>query len=198
MTDLWSYFKSLFKQAEASSSAKPYIHELIERSEDELADFEYWKGTLVARRLLDWLSDKYAIHRVMPDKTDRAMSFLDTASSNGFAIHFGLTQYSRRDVTFLMDWLKEKVQALNYRIQISDRRIYRSGTIMETVEKHYLKPRADFTSKEKFNQGYGNITISIVLHDEKVQHLKLIATRYSDHLYKDANDFKQLMQVILQ
>lgn len=197
MQDPFSYFKSLFKKSENSTGANPFIHELITRTEEEKADFEFWKKTLVARRLLDWLSDQYAIYRVAPEQIDEPINFLNTPSSKGFAIQFHQTKYSERDVSHLFDWLKEKVQQLNYRSQISDTRTYKKGQWLETTNRHYLKPRADFTSKEKFNQGYGNITIEFVLRDSQVHHLKLIATRYSDRLYKDAGDFKELMQMIL-
>jgi len=197
MQDPFSYFKSLFKKSETSTAANPFIHEMITRTEEEKADFEFWKKTLVARRLLDWLSDQYAIYRVAPERVEEVISFLNTPSSKGFAIQFHQTKYSERDVSHLFDWLKEKVQQLNYRIQISDTRTYKKGKWLETTNRHYLKPRADFTSKEKFNQGYGNITIEFVLRDNQVHHLKLIATRYSDRLYQDAGEFKELMQVIL-
>ncbi len=198
MQDPFTYFKSLFKKSETSTAANPFIHELITRSEEEKVDFEFWKTTLVARRLLDWLSDQYAIYRVAPERIDEAMNFLNTPSSKGFAIQFHHTKYSKRDVTHLFDWLKEKVQNLNYRSDISDTRTYKKGKWLETTNRHYLKPRTDFMTKEKFKQGYGNITIEFVLRDDQVHHLKLIATRYSDRLYEDAADFKELMQVILK
>ena len=197
MQDPFSYFKSLFQKSETSTSSNPFIHELITRTEEEKVDFEFWKNTLVASRLLDWLSDQYAVYQVAPNRVDEAISFLNTSSSKGFAIQFHHTQYSRRDVTFLFDWLKEKVQNLNYRLDISDTRTYKKGEWLETTNRHYLKPRTDFTSKKKFNQGYGNITIEFVLRDDSIHHLKLIATRYSDRLYEEAADFKDLMRVIL-
>lgn len=197
MQDPWSYFKSLFQQSETSSGSNPFIHELIDRTETEKKDYAFWKETLVARRLLDWLGDQYAVYRLEPQRVDEAINFLNTPSSKGFAIHFNQTQYSKRDVTHFFDWLKEKVKALDYRSQISDTRTYKKGDSMETTERHYLKPRADFTSKEKFNQGFGNITIELVFRDEEVHHLKLISTSYSDRLYKDAADFRELMQILL-
>lgn len=198
MQDPFTYFKSLFKKSETSTAANPFIHELITRSEEEKADFEVWKNTLIARRLLDWLSDQYAIYRVAPEDVEEAINFLNTPSSKGFAIQFHQTKYSKRHVQHLFDWLKEKVQNLNYRSDISDTRTYKKGQWLETTNRHYLKPRTDFTTKEKFKQGYGNITIELVLRDDQVHHLKLIATRYSDRLYEDAADFKELMQVILR
>jgi hypothetical protein len=106
MQDPFTYFKSLFQKSETSTAGNPFIHELITRSEEEKADFEFWKKTLVAQRLLDWLSDQYAVYQVAPERVDEAINFLNTPSSKGFAIQFHYTEYSKRHVTHLFDWLK--------------------------------------------------------------------------------------------
>lgn len=197
MADIWDYFKNLFKKSEESSPSQPYLHEVIERSEAEKADYEFWKNTLVRRRLTDWLSDQYAIFRVLPQDVDEAMDFLDTPSSKGFVIHFYKTNYSRRDVTFLMDYLKEQVLALDYKSQVSDTRTFNRPNWVETIERHYLKPRPDFEQKGKFNQKFGNVTIEMQLRNDQPYHLKFQATTYNDHLFKDAHDFEDLMQAVL-
>jgi hypothetical protein len=197
MTEFWDYFKNLFKKAEASSPAQPYIHEVITRTEPEKADYEYWKNTLVRRRLTDWLHDQYAIFRVLPQDIDESMDFLDTPSSKGFVIHFHQTRYSRRDATHLLDYLRERVLALGYRTQISDSRTFTRPNWVETIERHYLKPKPDFQNTGKFNQQYGNVTIEMILRNDQPHYLKFQATSYQDHLYKDAHDFEELMQAVL-
>lgn len=197
MADIWDYFKNLFKKSEESSPTQPYLHEVIERSEAEKSDYEFWKTTLVRRRLIDWLSDQYAIFRVLPQDVDEAMDFLNTPSSKGFVIHFYKTNYSRRDVTFLMDYLKEQVLALDYKTQVSDTRTFNRPNWVETIERHYLKPRPDFEQKGKFNQKFGNVTIEMQLRNDQPYHLKFQATTYNDHLFKDAHDFEDLMQAVL-
>ncbi len=197
MTEFWDYFKNLLKKAEASSPAQPYIHEMITRTETEKADYEYWKNTLVRRRLTDWLHDQYAIFRVLPQDIDEGMDFLDTPSSKGFVIHFHQTRYSRRDATHLLDYLRERVLALGYRAQISDSRIFTRPNWVETIERHYLKPKPDFQNAGKFNQQYGNVTIEMILRNDQPHYLKFQATSYQDHLYKDAHDFEELMQAVL-
>ncbi len=197
MADIWNYLKGLFNKSEASSPAQPYIHEMIERSAEEKSDYEHWKNTLVRRRLTDWLSDQYAIFRVLPDDVDESMDFLDTPSSKGFVIHFYKTRYSRRDVMHLLDYLKEQVLGLDYRTQISDTRTFNRENWVETIERHYLKPKPDFMSEGKFNQKFGNVTIEMSLRNDQPHQLKFQATSYKDHLFKDAHEFGDLMQAIL-
>lgn len=197
MADIWNYLKGLFTKSEESSPSQPYIHEMIERSGDEKADYEHWKNTLVRRRLIDWLSDQYAMFKVLPKDVDESMDFLDTASSKGFVIHFHRTRYSRRDVTHLMDYLKEQVLNLDYRTQVSDARIFNRTNWIETVERHYLKPKPDFMTEGKSNQKYGNVTIEMILRNEQPHQLKFQATSYTDHMFQDAHDFEELMQAVL-
>lgn len=197
MADFWEYFKSLFQKASKSSPSNPLIHELIERSPADLEDYGRWKDTLVRRRLQAWLADQYAIFRVLPSDIDEAMDFLNTNSSKGFVIYFHKTQYSLRDITHFFDFLKEQVRALDYKVQISDRRTYTKGEIVESVERHYLKPRPGDLTQEKLNQRFGNISIELTLRNEKPYHLKLRATIYKDSMFKEGEDFKGLMQAIV-
>lgn len=197
MAGIWDYIKNLFKEAEESSPSNPAIHEMIERSPEEQESYELWQGTLVKRRLLDWLDNQYAIFRVTPHDIDEAMDFLHTASSKGFVIHFYKTNYNRREITHFFDFLKDQIKQLNYKVQISDTRTYSRNEWVETVERHYLKPRPQFEEGKKIDQRFGNVTIELVLRNDQVYQLKLQATAYRDRLYDEAEEFRDLMQAIL-
>lgn len=195
--NIWDYFKNYFKEAEKSSGSNPVVHELLERSESEKVAFENWKGSLSHRRIFDYLSAQYAMSQSNRDGLDRAIVFLDTPSSKGFAVHLSLTEYGRADAMYFFDILKEKVLTLNYRTQMSDTRTWSEKDWVTTVEKHYLKPRQKWADGEKIDQQFGNITIELTLRDERPFKLTFRATHYSDRLYADAEDFGNLMDVIL-
>lgn len=198
MPNFWRRILGLAEQVEQSSPHTPIIHELIQRSEEEQADYTQWKSSFVLRRLLDWLSDQYAVSRVAPDDVDEALDFLDTPSSQGFVIHFHKTRYARREITHFFDYLKERVKTLDYRTQLSDTRTYNRPNWVETTEKHYLKPRTDYEEGEKIDQQFGNITIELEVRDEVVHNLRFRATHYRDHLYQAPRPFETLMQVLLK
>ncbi|MEL7162057.1 MAG: hypothetical protein AAFN92_14975, partial [Bacteroidota bacterium] len=139
----WENITNLFRQAEVSTPANPAVHELIERSLEELTDYERWKTTLSSKRLLNWLVDQYAVFK-SGGRQDESMGFLDTNSSKGFVIYFYQTQYTREEITHFFHYLKERVQSLNYRSDISDRRVFSRNDWVETIERHYLKPRARY------------------------------------------------------
>ncbi|MEM6697747.1 MAG: hypothetical protein AAF599_05085 [Bacteroidota bacterium] len=196
MNNIWSQIKGLFKQVEESSSIKPAIHEVISRSEEEKEDYQHWKNTIVRRRLSDWLSHQYALYKTLHNETDEGIDFLNTPSMKGFVIHFHQTQYSKRDAVHFLDFLKERVAKLNYRIQLSDVRTYSKPKWVESIQKHYLKPRTTFEEGIKIDQQYGNISIDLLLRDDRPHHLRFSATSYSDHLYEEAKDFGELVMAV--
>jgi len=196
MNNIWNQIKGLFSQVEESSAIRPAIHEVIVRTKEEQEDYEYWKNTLVRRRLSDWLGHQYALYQTLPDDTDEAIDFLNTPSMKGFVIHFHQTQYSRRDALHFLDFLKEKVIHLPYRTQLSDVRTYSKPNWVESIQKHYLKPRTKFEEGVKINQQYGNISIDLLLRDDRPYHLRFSATSYSDHLYEEAKDFEELVMAV--
>ena len=198
MPGIWEYIRGLFEEAAESSASKPLLHAMIERSEGYNNGYQKWQDSLIKRRLLEWLSKQYAIYRVLPKDIDDAMDFLDTRSSNGFVIHFYKTNYNRQEVVYFFDYLKDKMRTLDYKLQISDTRTYNQDKWVETVERHYLKPRLAVEIEGKNNQGFGNVTISLVFRNDEVYQLKLQATTYSDHQYQEAAAFSELMAAILQ
>ena len=201
MENLWSYFKSLLQKAETSSPSQPLIHELLKRSAAEKEDYQYWKQTLVLRRLLDWLKDQFAVYQYDPNHIDEGLDFLSTPSTKGFVIHFNKTRYSQRDVNHFFDYLKEQVLLLGYRTQISDTRSYQRASWVESIDRHYLKPGPTFKIKApengQFEQKYGNVMIELERRNDKVYNLRFRATSYKDRLFKEASDFKELMQNIM-
>ncbi|RME92313.1 MAG: hypothetical protein D6772_17050 [Bacteroidetes bacterium] len=197
MAGFWQKLFKLGQSAETSSPHKPAIHELLKRTADEQADYTHWKNSFVARRLLDWLGDQYAIFLHQPADTDIAIDFLDTPSSKGFVIHFHQTNYSRREATYLFDLFKEKVAQLNYRVQLSDTRTFARKHWVETIEKHYLKPRHTYVEGEPLDQQFGNVMIELELRDDQVNNLRFRATHYSDRNYQEPQSFRELMQVLL-
>ena len=198
MSNFWKKIKNIFNSVEESSSINPTIHELIERSEKQKADYEYWKNTLPSRRMMDWLNSEYITYLTTPENIDKSIDFLNTPSSKGFVIHFSRTQYRVEEITHLFDFLKEKVQTLPYRSYVSDTKTYPKNNFVETIQRHYLKPSLKLKSQgQKAKQAFGNISIELLLRNDKVVNLKFSATSYRDHQFEEADDFNGLMKVVL-
>ena len=191
----WDNITDLFRKAEESTPSEPAVHEVIERDEEYLAGYEQWKRTQGSHRLISWLQEQYATFKAGAG-TDQGIGFLDISSSKGFVIYFGDLNYQNQEIEYFFDYLKERVQALDYRVAISDRRIFSRKDWVETQERHYLKPRTEFKDGQLLDQAFGNITIQHELRDSVPHNLRLRATVYSDALYKEGASFGALMMAL--
>lgn len=194
MSDLWSYFKTLFRQSKKSTPAEPFVHELIVRSPQERADFTQWKETLLFQRMKTWVREQYGLFCAQPEEVEEPLQFLDTAPNLGFALYFHQTGYTAREAIHFLDYLKEQVLRMDYRIQVSDMRTYERGDWVETIQRHYLKPRPVIHEDQKLRQRFGNITIDLLLRDDAPHLLRFRATSYRDHLFQAPESFGQLIR----
>lgn len=192
----WNQIRNIFKTAATSSPNQPVIHEVIDRSEAEIADFEKWKESYGKQRFQDWLREEHLNYMVNPENRGEAIDFLNTPSTKGFVIYFHKTRYPRREVIHFFDFLKEQVLAIGYKPSLSDFRIYNQKNWVEETARHYLKPPTNLRNfnKEKFDQRFGNVMIELISRDEKVHLLKFSATVYQDRMYKKGDDFNDLMK----
>ena len=190
----WSQITNIFRQAENSSASAPTIHEMIERTEEERAGYVRWQRTEGSKRLFNWLAGQFAVFQE-GGRIDESIGFLNTNSSQGFVVYVHKTHYSREEITYFFDHLKERVQTLNYRSDISDRRVFPRRDWVETQERHYLKPRINL-DEQPIDQGFGNIMIEFELRNDVPHNLRLRATVYQDMMYQEAGSFRALMMAL--
>lgn len=201
--DLWKYFKDLFKAEAESSKLKPFIQEPLERSEAEIETYAIWKKTLGKRRLLDWLNAQYAMFTLSGEsEIDRTIDFLNTPSAKGFVIHYDTQIHNHKDFVHLFDYLKERVLTMNYKKYMSDVRIYNqtrnNQNYVESIERHYLKPRFVVKEDKTFDQLFGNIKIELLLRNDVIKNLQFSATQYNDRSFAEADTFNDLMRELLK
>lgn len=199
MADFWQYFQNFFQKAEHSSKTQPILHDTIERSADELLNYEKWKTSLVKDQLLVWVQDEYGNFLKDGAPRDNSILFLDNVSAKGFAIHFSRLRYNTKEVTHFFDYLKEKVLELNYKCYNSDQRTYAKGQLIESSAKHYLKPSLkNMLGNPPFNQEFGNISIELISQDDLPTTLKFSTAFYHDRSYQKPKPFGELMRHLFQ
>lgn len=194
---LWEKVKDLFKESEQSSPTEPVLHELIERSPEEITAYEKWVAGMSKQWLVDWILAEYKIYLQSPGEQTASIDFLNTPSCKGFIVHFKELNYKTENITHLFDYFKSQVRGTGYKPYMSDVRIYNRSHWVETVQRHYLKPPPSFTPENRFPQRYGNITIELKLRDEELINLRFNATRYHDRNYEEAHPFSELMERLL-
>lgn len=113
--------------------------------------------------------------------------------ANGFIV-YPKYQDSIIPLSFLMEYLKNQMVYLSYRLAHSDRRIKEISEHIETLEKYYLKPPSSKIYPK--DQLYGNVVIELAKHDKNEIHLKFLASIYSDHTYSKHRDFNELISIL--
>lgn len=204
----WRHLKKLFQGQEQAEmrcsgqaeqvSAQPILHEVLERSEEEQALYEAWLSADGQKSMLAWLTDMHGQFLGNPMFRAKPICFLAIPSVNGFVINYSPQRWDADDFVCFFDHLKEQVLTLGYWTQNADIRVQSCGKVLETVQRYYLKPprKRDFLSKEPQEQLYGNVLISLTLHNEQLINLKFSATHYTDRAYKEPRPFNELMQKI--
>lgn len=202
MSDIWNYFKQLFKKEAKSSPTAPFIHEIIQRNEEEIAAYQLWKRSLAKHRILDWLNMQYAAYLLQDTEPAATIDFLNTPSAKGFVLYFDDQLHNNtKDYIHLFDFLKERVLDIGYKSYVSDLRTYNrtqnNKTWVETIQRHYLKPRPKFVENQPLKQRYGNIKIELLFRNERIINLQFSATNYQDRKFEKAETFKDLMKILL-
>lgn len=205
---LWDQVKSMFREAEQSQAKEPVLHEVLSRHKDKAEAYEHWREGLICRRLLDWLSNQYALYLTEPTRVDQGLDFLSTNSQKGFVIHFSDTKYSLQEAEFFQLYLRERVLTQSYRTQVADARTYSKGGATERTDRYYLKPRPQWAhpdgpdaiidghTADQHDQQFGNVMIELVVRNEKPHQLRFSAAIYHDRVYKDATGFGALMDIV--
>ncbi len=197
----WDIIKALREQQNKQSQpekgcAQPISHQLIQRSEEDEAEFLKWKETDCKEKILLYISKNYNTWQTTTCEQCDAIDFLKLPSFRGFVIHFMDLKYDCNEVKYLFDYLKEKVLTLGYKVQVSDERVFEKAKWLEKTERHYLKPVVKIKANEKIEQRFGNINIELKFRDDEPMHLKFAAATYHDCQFKNAEEFQELMKYI--
>ncbi|MEX2590311.1 MAG: hypothetical protein WD334_08895 [Chitinophagales bacterium] len=194
MKDIFDKIKSLLKSSK--ESGKPFVHEMIERSNKETESHIAWAES--PRKELLFSNIKAFLENPEADYSN-FQSFQNERSYT-FVFYFEGSGMEKTEMQYYFDHLKERVLELEYNLYMSDRKIKAEpGNVVKTIERHYLKPlRKQKHHSDKAEQQYGNIAIEHHLRDDVPEFVKLNASYYQDHLYKDVKAFPELLKLIFK
>mgnify|MGYP000557190771 FL=1 len=175
-------------------SKAAYIHEVLERSEKQLANYQAWLHTEEGIDLLKEIERGYYLKKQgMLSEID--VHLLDSKYANGFAISYN-ENIGKENFRNIFDYLKEKVLENGYKIAQADRRILDKESHEETIEKWYLKPISEELEAGIVNQRFGNVLIEKIDVDRKPSYIKFMANVYQDRQYTEAEPFQDLLDKV--
>lgn len=189
---MFNFIKELFQKQQVAKI--PFVQEIIERSESEQIAYQTWKVDDKKDEIISFLLQQIEV------QSNSDLLRLNSPKSQGFILkHESVAAMADfAEFRHLFDYLKEQVLKLNYVSYVSDVKNFVRKTHVETIERHYMKPRFSYDEETRLsNQQYGNILIEHLLHDEKSIRIKFVCNVYNDRKWTEPLQFSELLEQVL-
>ena len=98
MADIFLHFKNKFARNPELIANEPLVHQSLERTNEEITDYEQWKASNVRLAMVHWLRDQFMTQQCAPEHTHDGIDFIATATTKGFRLHPALTRFSDNNV----------------------------------------------------------------------------------------------------
>ncbi|MBL7814896.1 MAG: hypothetical protein JNL70_07795 [Saprospiraceae bacterium] len=193
MANIFTHFQaSLLSKPELAETSKPLMRKTFEKTERETKDYDKWKSSSKVASMLLYLSNECQRHLSFSGKTHDGIDFYSLPKSRGFRLHPALTKFPDAHVKHLFDFLKERLLTLDYHAVISETTVFnRADYWIETIHRHVVK-----ATNETVIGGFDEITIELLLKDDRLCTLRLEATVLDSEMPRPTDDFAQLIQLL--
>lgn len=170
----------------------PMVTEPLTRSEKFQSNYEKWLGSSRQGAMLDMLKRQWTAAG-KAGFSNPAFQVYHSPQSNGFYFNKGLP-FQDEEFRYLLDRFQGIVQNLGYRNQLAERRYSDHPRGVHCMERYYLKPELGTSFDPPLNQIYGNVHLELILLNDEVSYLKLMAHVYQDRNYQKALPFEDLVK----
>ena len=199
MKKLWKILQSRISKVENSKSEIPFIHESIDFDSFPKEEFQGWINGSHHSLIKQRLRQAYFNHSTGGHTLDSAFEIFDTPMSKGFAqFHKPTYTLSIQDYRFWQHNISEILREEKYILNLADVRSHQKANWIELIYRYYLKPSAKLRQAPKAEQLYGNISIELILRDDKPYMFRLLANSYSDQNFHKPIEFYELINKIVK
>lgn len=174
-----------------------HVKENFSQTEMEEEHVENWIKSEEGKSFLNLIKKNYHF-KTSGMNSHPEIHILNSKYANGFAISYE-SPFTQETFSKLFFAFGLRMLDLGYHRVSLDRKIEELSENVRSIEKQYFKPplsNVDFS--EKIDQLYGNVSIEKVSIDGKPSFLKILASVYSDHLYKDAAPFDEFIEKLFK
>lgn len=180
--------------AEKPPMIKTEVTGLLQRDDKFQSAYNAWKRASKVSPILQAITAQY--ENGLQEDSILSAEFYHTPGAQGFYV-YNLNGGNSIDYQMLMDYFRDIVLTLNYRLYSSTFEQKVRLDKVKRLERHYLKP-AVWSAEMPMEQLYGNILIEVDFVNDQADHLKLLATHYTGFDYKPVRDFDELVQHMLK
>lgn len=195
-----SFFNKFFQELTGSKEESSFeekgvlLNEEINHNQTFLSNYDDWISSGMHLGILEHIKEMWQI-RSSNRSSDVNLFLHESNLSNGFYTR-GEEPWDTDDYSFLIHYIKNKLQTKGYVIKNKNREVVEEGGLLKTIELFYLKPSLKYRREMPFDQFFGNIEIQHRMVDGDTKILKLVANVYSERSYKNPYDFEDLMNFI--
>ena len=127
------------------------------------------------------------------------VQYMDKDNSKGFVILLSKLkeEYSLRDFRSLQHVIALRLMGHRYIVKVSDIRSTHINNQLQKTYRYYHKPSLKIQQTKPINQLFGNVTTELILRDGEPYLLRVMAHKYSDRNYQDAEGLDKMMEVLL-
>jgi hypothetical protein len=191
MADIFLHFRNKFNRNPELIATEPTVQQSLELTEQEITDYEQWKNCNAHIAMINWLRDQLMAYSSTYGDTHDGIDFFVSSTSKGFRLHPALTRFSDTSIRHLFNYIKEQLERLDYRITLSDTRVFGRGYWNEMIHRHIAKPCTEGGIE------FAQVTVEMMLKDDKLVSLKIDASIPNTDMPRTTDDFSDLMQAIL-
>ena len=191
-----AFFDQVYEQlfGKKSPRNKVLMNEVISRNDQFSKDYQERIRSEDFKKLVSSVHQSYELKQQAISRKPE-VHVLNSQYANGFAISYD-EEIGAQDFQFLFDWLSDKTKSLNYQVANSDIMVVEKNDVIESIEKHYLKPHVGMD--EIIDQKFGNILIEHILINDQPSYIKYTASIYSDRKYQEPQKFDKLTEYLFQ
>lgn len=190
-----SFFDQIVNKIFPKENKKVILtNEVLKRSQHEFDSYDEWHASDVSKEILQKIFRAYHLKKT-DIKDPIPVALLQSDKANGFAIA-NCSSLLDSDYKMLLEHFKKQILLIGYRQSGSNRKVTAEIDRVVTKEFYYLKP--PIKMEPPIDQRYGNISLELILHNDKPYYLKLMASVYSDRLYSEPLPFSDLIEMLFE
>ncbi|MDR7129271.1 hypothetical protein J2X69_001606 [Algoriphagus sp. 4150] len=193
-----NFLDDLFSKVFKSSEKTPMTHkENIKFKEQEITHAKKWMNSKEGQELISKISKSYHFKSIQIEERPQ-IHILDSRYARGFAVTYD-DPLDEETFSLLFLAFAQRVLALGYRQVSLERKMEEINEQVKVTDKFYFKPPLKaLAANELISQLFGRITIEKITINNQPNYLKVLATFYSDRLYRDPEPFDQFLDHIFE
>lgn len=168
----------------------------LKRSEQYMARYKEW---LKQEHFAIYLAASYhAYHYAKAGlKEYDHITLVKEANREGIILHE--PTINSVHLSFLLDYLKDRTEALGYCLRSAHSRSQKHENLQQHTETYYLTPKPQHVpGTSKCNQLYGNIMLDNIRINGAPGHIRIIRNCFADPHFSAPLPFPELLKALLQ